>query len=101
MVKISKKEVEHIAALSRIKLSESEKEKYRAELSAILDFVSELSKADTREVESLGSVSGLKNVVRQDKITNEPCVVELLKNVPHKEGFSIRTNKVLGGEPTA
>ena len=64
---ISKKEVKHIAKLARINLTEKEEEKFSKELSSILDFVNQLNKLDTKGVEPLAQVTGLKNVMREDE----------------------------------
>ena len=95
MNKISKKDIEYIASLARINLTESNKQKYQQEIAAILDFVSQLRKVDTENIEATSSVFNLCNITRQDEITNKPAVEELLKNAPDKKGTSIRTKKVL------
>lgn len=64
---ISKKDVEHIARLARIELTEAEKTKFEQELSAILDFVAKLSDVDTSRVEPLTGGTELVNVMREDK----------------------------------
>lgn len=61
------KDVEHIANLARIELTEEEKGKMEKELSAILDFVGKLNEADTENIEPLTGGTDLENVVRVDK----------------------------------
>ena len=60
-------EVSHVAKLARLELNETEKEKFKKELSAILDYVETLNKADTSNVEPLMQVTGLVNSVREDE----------------------------------
>ena len=67
MVKLTKKEVEHVAKLARLGLAEKEKEKFSNELSVILDFVEKLNEVKTDKVEPTAQVTGLENVYRQDK----------------------------------
>lgn len=94
MAKISKKEVEYIARLARIELSEKEKVKFEKELSSILEFVSKLQEVDTKNVEPLSQVTGLENVLEDDEIKNKPNRDELLKNAPQKQDGFIRVKKV-------
>ena len=63
---ISKDEVKKIAGLARIEISEDQIEKYQAEMSAILDFVSELSKANTKGVEPIRQITGLESIFKKD-----------------------------------
>lgn len=64
---ISRKDVEHIARLCRIELSEAEKAKFENELSAILDFVAKLSGVDTTRIEPLAGGTELASVMREDE----------------------------------
>jgi len=64
---LSKKEVKHIAQLSRIKLSEEEVKKYQQQLSVILDYFKEIQKVETKNILPMANTSGIKNVFRQDK----------------------------------
>ncbi len=64
---ITKKQVEHVAKLARLGLTEKEKKKFTEELSAILEFVDKLNKAKTDKVEIAAQITGLENVGRQDK----------------------------------
>ena len=96
---ISKKQVEHIAKLARIELTEEEKEKFTKELSSILDYVEQLDKVDTSKVKSLSQVTGLESVMREDeqqKIENRKQKVEkLLKEAPSKKGDYVKVPKIL------
>ena|SRR3989344_3783621 len=64
---ISKEEVKNIAQLARIEIAEDQLEKYQKELSAILDFVGQLSKIDTTGVEPIRQITGLENIFRKDE----------------------------------
>jgi len=67
-MKLKKEEIEHIAKLSRLRLSDEEIDKYRQELSSILNYVNALSQVDTKGVEPTAQVSGLKDVFREDRV---------------------------------
>jgi len=66
-MKLTKEQVNHIAKLARLGLSDKERRKFQKELSAILDFVEKLNEAKTDKVEPTAQVTGLENVSRQDK----------------------------------
>ncbi|MEK7500917.1 MAG: Asp-tRNA(Asn)/Glu-tRNA(Gln) amidotransferase subunit GatC [Patescibacteria group bacterium] len=90
---ISKEEVKHIAGLARIKLEEYQVEKYQRELSAILEFVGQLSKADTSKAEPIRQITGLESVFREDAdhgLMDQSLGQELVKMAPeHKDGFVV------------
>jgi aspartyl-tRNA(Asn)/glutamyl-tRNA(Gln) amidotransferase subunit C len=65
---ISKKELEHLAALSRIELDPAEEEKLLSDLGAILDRFKELQALDTNNVVPMTGGTDLKNVLRPDTI---------------------------------
>lgn len=65
---ILKKDVEHIARLARIELSEAEKAKFEKDLSAIFDFVAKLNEVDTATIGPLTGGTALENVMREDNV---------------------------------
>lgn len=93
---LSKQEVEHIALLARLGLTEGEKEKFSSQLSSILAYVEQLKEVDTDGVEPTAQVTGLENVMRQDVI--EECDNEtrekLLAAAPSREDDLIKTKSV-------
>lgn len=66
-MKLTKEQVEHIAKLARLKLSEAEIAKFQTQLSGILDYVEQLNEVGTDNVEPTAQVTGLTNVTREDK----------------------------------
>jgi aspartyl-tRNA(Asn)/glutamyl-tRNA(Gln) amidotransferase subunit C len=65
-MKITKKEVEHVARLARLELSELEKETLTDQLSNILTYVEQLNELDTKGVEPTSHVLDINNVMRED-----------------------------------
>lgn len=94
-MELSKDDVEHVAQLARIELTDSEKEKYSQELSAIIDYVSELDEAPTTDVETIEQIVNLKNITRDDKVKPSLANKEVLANAPQKEDGFIKTKKIL------
>lgn len=97
---LTNKEVEHIAQLARIKLTEKEKDKFRKELSLILDYVNKLNELDTQNVEPLYQTTGIINALRDDEYRkdfemNEGLNEKLIGQAPHKENRFIKVKSVL------
>jgi aspartyl-tRNA(Asn)/glutamyl-tRNA(Gln) amidotransferase subunit C len=65
---LSKKDVEKIALLARLELSEDEKSLYQEQLSAILYYAQRLNKLDIEEVPPTSSAVDLRNVMREDVV---------------------------------
>ncbi|MEK7189190.1 MAG: Asp-tRNA(Asn)/Glu-tRNA(Gln) amidotransferase subunit GatC [Patescibacteria group bacterium] len=85
---ISSEEVKKIASLARLELSEDEVAQYAEQLSAILDYVGQLGEVDTENAAVTSQVTGLSNVMREDKVDacDEPG--ELVGLAPeHEKGF--------------
>jgi aspartyl-tRNA(Asn)/glutamyl-tRNA(Gln) amidotransferase subunit C len=98
MSKLTVKEVEHIAKLSRLDLSEAEKEKFANQLSGVLEYVEQLNEVDTKDIEPTAQVTGLSNIFVPDQITNPDSQFELLNNAPETDGTSIKIPAVFDGE---
>lgn len=64
---LSKKEVQHIAKLARIGLTDKETEKYRKELSSILGYIEKLKKIDISKTEPTSHPLQVENVTRADE----------------------------------
>lgn len=68
---MTREEVLHIAKLSKLDLKEEEIEKFQDQLSKIVDYISDLSKVDTKGIEPTSQTTGLKNVFREDSVKPE------------------------------
>ncbi|MDD5489963.1 MAG: Asp-tRNA(Asn)/Glu-tRNA(Gln) amidotransferase subunit GatC [Candidatus Moranbacteria bacterium] len=84
---LSKNNVQKIANLARIEISDEEAEKYSKELSDILGFVEKLNEADTDKIEPIAHITGAKNVTREDEIieANAETKEGIIKNFPEKK----------------
>jgi len=89
------KDVEHIAKLARLELTDAEKATYQHQLDAILGYMKQLDEADTSGVEPMAHVLGIENVMRED----EPRPFEgrdaILNNLPEREYDLAKVRKVL------
>lgn len=84
---LTKKEVEHIAALARVRVSEDEKETFSKQLSSVLDYVNQLQKVAAEGVEETAQVTGLENEMRKDeiRIASKETRDRIVKNFPEKD----------------
>lgn len=65
---LTEEEVRHVAKLARLDLSDEEVKKFATQLSSVLDYMEILKEVDTSEVPETSQVTGLKNVMRKDKV---------------------------------
>lgn len=78
-------EVERIAKLARLELTEEEKARYREQLSAILDHVAKLQMLDTTSIPPTASIFSGDSHLRRDEPRPGLPREELLKNAPEHE----------------
>jgi aspartyl-tRNA(Asn)/glutamyl-tRNA(Gln) amidotransferase subunit C len=94
-MKLSRAEVEHIAELAKLKLTEEEKEKFRGHLSAILEYAERLNQLDTEAIPPTATVVSLRNVMRPDEVSPPFPSEEILANAPDTEEGCFRIKAVL------
>ena len=88
-------EVEHIADLARLRLTEDEKARYRQQLSAILDYVVQLQALDTSGIAPTSSVLPARSVLRLDEPRPGLATEALLSNAPQVDSDQFRVPPVL------
>ena len=94
-MKVPITEVEKIAALSRISLSEKEKKEYQHHLEAILMTARKLDKLDTCNVSPTAHIQGIENVMRDDIIEKSMNNEQLTSNAPQRENGCFIVPKVV------
>jgi aspartyl-tRNA(Asn)/glutamyl-tRNA(Gln) amidotransferase subunit C len=92
---LKKADVEHIAHLARLHLTEAEKELFRVQLSDILDHVGALQKLDTTSVPPMNSVVVERARLRKDEAGSAMRRSDLLSNAPEIEDKQFRVPPVL------
>lgn len=93
--KISKEEIEYLAKLARVGLTDAEITKYQKDLADILGYMEKLNEVDTKNVEPMAQGIKAKNVTREDKIVEvEGTSAELLSEAPSKEDGFIKVKSV-------
>lgn len=87
-MKISKKEVEHVALLARLSLSEEEINLYTEQMNAILEYAATLQQIDTSCVSPTAHAVQLCNVLREDEVKPSMAQEKVLNNAPKAvDGF--------------
>jgi len=94
-MKLTLEEVEHIAELARLRLSDDEKARYREQLSDILDYAARLKAVDTSEISPTSSVLPARSVLREDKPRPGLSLEEALRNAPETEKNQFRVPPIL------
>ena len=92
---LSKKEVEHIAWLAHIELSDKEKALFTEQFNEILDYFKKIDEVDTEGVEPTYHVLDLKNVSRRDETMPSLPTEEALKNAPKKEKKFLKAPRIV------
>ena len=82
--KVSKKEVEKIASLARLSLSEKELESRTNDMNNILNYMDSLNEINTDGVEELLNVHDMNNSLREDEYSSPISKKDVLKNSPSK-----------------
>ena len=92
---LDRADVEHIALLARIGLTEEEVEMFREQLSNILEQFETLRDVDTTGVAATGYAGQLETVLREDVAEDSLEQEEVLRNAPRREGPLFRVKVVL------
>lgn len=94
-MKITMKDVEHVALLSRLELTEEEKQEQLEQLNKILDAMEVLSGIDTEGVRPLAHVLPVQNVMRKDELRPSLTNEEALSNAPHAADGMFQVPKIV------
>jgi aspartyl-tRNA(Asn)/glutamyl-tRNA(Gln) amidotransferase subunit C len=92
---ITREEVQHVAMLFRMSLSEEEMAKFEQQLSQILDYFQVLQQIDTEGVPPTSQPISLENVMRADEPRPSYPTEDILANGPQTEGGFFRVRAVL------
>lgn len=96
-MKITRKDVENVALLSRLEIAEADVETFTGQLNAILEYVAVLDKADTEQVDPTAHVLPLKNVMRPDEMRPSLQRELALSNAPEQEDGYFKVPKIMEG----
>jgi aspartyl-tRNA(Asn)/glutamyl-tRNA(Gln) amidotransferase subunit C len=94
---LEKKEIEHIANLARLRLTDEESKVYGEQLSHILNYIDQLKEVDTTGVEPTAQVTGLVDVMRTDEVVTweQEETDKALTQASEKEGGQLRVKRIM------
>ncbi len=94
---ITKRDVQHVAKLARLGLTEREAKKFQKELSKILDFIERLKEVDILKVEPTSHSIKVENIMREDRVKIEGLEVrkKLVEMAPEEKGGYVRVKAIL------
>lgn len=92
---ITREDVQHIAELAKLRLTETEEALYQEQLSAILDYAARLNALDTTAISPTATVLPLRSVMRDDVARPSPSPDEMLANAPARVDNAFEVRAVL------
>lgn len=92
---LERKDVEHVARLARLELSEEELALYTRQLGEVLGYVEQLGEVDVADVEPLAHGAGGDNVFRKDGVKPSLEREKALEGAPDSDGWHFRVPKVI------
>jgi aspartyl-tRNA(Asn)/glutamyl-tRNA(Gln) amidotransferase subunit C len=93
---ISRQDVEKVALLARLQLTEAELATMTEQLTQIVGYVDQLAEVDTEQVEPMAHAIEVHNVFRGDSVAESLPRVEALANAPHHDERGYLVPAVLG-----
>ena len=94
-MRLTQKEVEYVADLARIQVSEAEKEQLSHQLSSILTYMGELNQVDTEGISPLASVASQANVLREDEVRESVPQDSAIGNAPATQDGMFQVPKII------
>lgn len=94
-MKLSKDQVRHVATLARLELKDEEEERFSVQLSAILDYINQLSEIDTDGVSPTSRALEVNNVFREDEVKVRFDEESWRSNAPSEDKDHLRVPKII------
>lgn len=94
-MKITKEQVEHVAKLARLNLTEEEKDLMTRDLAAIIDFADQINALAIEDVKPTDHIIPINNVFREDRVQPSMDREKLLANAPNQENGCFSVPKVV------
>ncbi len=92
---ISDETIEYVGILSKLELSDQEKEQAKKDMGRMLDYIDKLNELDTSQVEPMSHVFPVHNVFRADVVTNEDHREAILANAPEQKDGQFEVPKTV------
>ncbi len=98
MAALSRSDVEHVAYLARLGLTDDELSRLEGQLNHILEQYAVLARLDTEAIPPTAQTIELENILRDDAVRPSLAVEEAIGNAPRREGDFVLVPPILGGE---
>jgi len=92
---LTKQDIEHVAKLARLALTDAETEKFTAQLDGILGYINKLSEVDTQNIAPMLHSLDSGNVLRADLNLASTDHAQIMKNAPEQENRFFKVKKVI------
>ena len=96
-MRLTREEVEYVAALARLGLSDAEIARLQDQLSSILEHIAAIDRLDTDAIPPTAQVIAMTSVLRSDVVTDSLPRQELLENAPRQADGFFEVHAILGG----
>jgi len=94
-MRLTPEQVEHVALLGRLRLSEEERERFTTQLNSILEYFEQLRQLDTSGVAPMSHAVAMSNVFREDEPAEPLSPKEALHNAPDQARDCFRVPRVI------
>ncbi len=88
-------DIDHVAALARLKLTDREKEIFSRQVVDIIRYIDKLNELDTSGIEPTAHVLPMKNIFREDEIRASLPRDSALRNAPERDGGFYRVPRII------
>jgi|SRR5579859_1898264 len=95
---LNRKQVEYIAELAKLNLTEAEIERYTGQLSAVLDYATQLQSVQTEAIPPTASVLPISSVLREDVVQPSLTINQVVANAPDAIEGQFRVDAVLDSD---
>lgn len=88
-------EIDHVALLARVELSDDEKKLFSGQVGRIIDYIDKLNEVDTSDVEPTAHILPMKNVFREDRLRPSLPLEKALQNAPERDNTFYRVPRII------
>lgn len=93
---ISDETIEYVGILTKLELSDEEKEAAKKDMGRMLDYIDKLGELNTDGIEPMSHVFPVQNVWREDVVTNGDDRDNIIKNAPDEKDGMFEVPKTFG-----
>lgn len=88
-------DIEHVALLARLKLTDGEKELFFRQVGSIIEYIDQLNELNTTNVEPTAHILSMRNILREDKLSVSIPQDKAMQNAPDNDGSFYRVPKII------